>query len=103
MTEQQKEEYRKNVKAQIDAWESQVEKIGSKIEKSRSKADRMLKRQLKSAEKKRNELVKQFNHLKSAGDTAWEKTKEKVDEVLFKTRYAFDEITRRIKGDNEEG
>jgi archaellum component FlaC len=98
MTEQQKEAYKKNVDAQLNAWQAEIKKIRSKIEQSRSEVDQALQKELEAAEQHRKEVAQEFKRLKEQGNETWEKAKTKVDEVLFKTRYAFDQIVSRMKG-----
>lgn len=71
-----RDQYVKKMKAQLDEWNAEIEKLQAKAEKAEANARIEYDSQLRDLRKMRNDAQSKLSELQKAGDEAWDRLKE---------------------------
>lgn len=76
---EKRQEYVENMKAKIDEWNADINKLEAKIKQSSIEAQKDYQEQLANLKAKRDEASARLDELQSASDDAWEDIKEAAE------------------------
>ncbi|MGA9572971.1 MAG: hypothetical protein WBS20_03380 [Lysobacterales bacterium] len=74
-----KDAYEKKVKAQLDEWGSEIDKLKAKADKAKADAQVKYYEQIDELRSMRDKASKKLARIKDAGDDAWEDLKAGMD------------------------
>ena len=92
-----RELYQEKLRAQLDEWKAELEKLKAKAAGARADVQLKMKPEIEKAERRLEEGRKKLSKLAEASDEAWESARERLESVWGSLKSAFDEATRRSR------
>jgi TolA-binding protein len=96
-TQQQKEEYQKQLEAKIREYDRKLEDLKAKAEKMEKKTKAEAQRELEDLRQKGEAAKKKLEGMKSAGSKAWEDLKSGMDAAMEDLEKSFSRMVSRFK------
>lgn len=75
----QKDAYEKKMKAQLEEWSAEIDRLAARAEKADADARIELNKEIDSAKSKMDAANEKLSELSDAGDEAWEDLKNGID------------------------
>lgn len=97
-TEQQKEEYRKKINAQLDEMQRKMAELKAKYEQAKPEIQAKLKEQMEVLQKEMDAARKKLAELKAASGKAWEDMKAGLDKALEDLKKSYEQAA----GDSQQ-
>lgn len=98
-----KEAYIQKLKAKIDEWNADLDKLGAQAEQAQGETKIKYQRQMEELREKRRDLEKKIENLKEASESAWEDLKEGVERSWETWKESFSRARTEFKKGYEEG
>jgi hypothetical protein len=93
-----RDQYVKTMKAQLDEWNAEIDKLEARSRKLEAKAQVEYEAQIEALKDKREEARRQLDEIRNAADDSWERLKNEAEGlwknmavVLRKTKEGFRE------------
>lgn len=97
MTMSDREEYVKKMKAKIDEWDAEIDKVSAKTEQAQADAKLKYQAQLEELRKQRDRGLEQLQEMQAASADAWESMRKGMEESWNSMNKAFKEALDRFK------
>jgi hypothetical protein len=92
-----KEAYQKKMKAQLDVWSAEIDKLKAQAMKMEADAEVKAQREIDDLRAKRDVAVEKLARLERAGDDAWEDVKAGVEGAWDTLASAMKSASARFK------
>ena len=76
-----RDEYIEKFKAQLDEWNTEIDKLQARADKASADLKADYARQIESLERQRDEARKRFRELESASEHAWEDFRDRAEKA----------------------
>ena len=91
-----RDEYIEKVKAQLDEWNSTIDKLEAKTQKEKAEVKLKYENRIKELKEKRSALQEKLKSVSEATDDAWETLKHESGKLLDDMMGTFDEKPRKL-------
>ncbi|GGD78675.1 coiled coil domain-containing protein [Lacimicrobium alkaliphilum] len=93
----EKEAYQKKLQAQLDEWNSEIDKLRAKADQAEADAQLEYYQQIETLREKQQESSRKLEELKAASDDAWQDMKAGIDSAWDSLGRSLESAKSRFK------
>lgn len=94
---EEREAYREKIRAQVRQWEARLEELRAKKDEAAADIRLKLNRQVREAERSRDEAMQSLRKLERRGGVLWQGTRDRLQSLADRLRETVRDLSGRVR------